>query len=247
MLSGVADPGAREAGAPSLTSLGTEPVLLEGVSALQVLCEVTNDNAELLPPALHPTVPGVVTWLVYDVPDSPWGAFRLAQTRIECRSGTRPRGFLVSGVIDNDEAREALTARWGYQLASGRVDFRRGYDGVDVGVLSSDGEPILGLGLREPVPLPQEVVQFVASLHPARTPRGYRLLQVDPGHAVHRAERGSPVIELFDAQAWGEARLQPTYPISAAICLADVTLPRLRFLCRPGEMAFTGTEPIADM
>lgn len=246
MLSGIADPAAREAGAPSLPDLGTEEVILEGASVLQVLYEVANDNAELLPPALHPTVPGIVNWAVYDVPDSPWGAFRLAQTRIECRSGTRPRGFLISGVIDNDNAREALETRWGYGLASGQIDFRRGYDGVDVGVRTRAGEPCLALGLREPVRLPAEVVQFVSSLHPAQTPRGYRLLQVDPRHNVHRAERGDPRVELFDAEAWGEARIEPVYPVSACICLADVVLPRLRFLCRPGEIAFTGTEPIAE-
>ncbi len=246
MLSGLADPGAREAGAPSLPNLGTEAVTLEGASVLQVLCEVANDNAELLPPALHPTLPGIVTWLVYAVPDSPWGAFRLAQTRIECRSGTRPRGFLISGVIDNDTARQALETRWGYLLTSGQIDFRRGYDGVDVGVRSRAGESILALGLREPMRLPPEVVQFVSSIHPAHTPRGYRLVQVDPRHSVQRAERGDPVIELFDAEAWGEARIQPVYPISASLCLVDVALPRLRFLCRPGEIAFTGTESIAD-
>ena len=107
-------------------------------------------------------------------------------------------------------------------------------------------EPILALGLREPMRLPPEVLQFVSSMHPAHTPQGYRLVQVDPRHTVHRAERGVPVIELFDAEAWGEARIEPVYPISASICLADVALPRLRFLCRPGEMAFTGTESIAD-
>jgi hypothetical protein len=246
MLSGIANPEAREAGAPRLIDLGTEEVNLPGASVLQVLCELANDSAELLPPALHPTLPGIVTWGVYDFPESPWGAFRLAQTRIECRSGTRPRGFLVSGVIDNDAAREALQSRWGYLLAAGQIDFRRGYDGADVGVRSRDGQPMLALGLRAPVRLPEDVVQFVASIHPVHTPRGYRLLQVDPRHSLQRAERGDPGVECFDAEAWGEARIEPVYPISASICLADVRLPRLRFLCRPGEIAFTGTEPIAD-
>jgi len=246
MLVGLADPAARRTGAPRMPDLATAPVTLEGVSVLQVLCEVANDTAELLPPALHPTLPGVVTWLVYDCPDSPWGSFRLAQTRIECRSGTRPRGLLVSGVIDNDAAREALGPRWGYRLVPGSVDFRRGYDGVEAVVYGAGREPVLALELREPVLLPPDVVQFVASVHPAETPRGYRLVQVDPRHDVHRAERGHPEVSLFDGEAWGEPEIAPSHPISAAVCLADVTLPKLRFVCRPGEMAFTGTEPITD-
>lgn len=245
MLSGVADPVAREAAAPTLPDLDTDSVSLENASVLQVLCEVVNDNAELLPPALHPTVPGIVNWGVYDFPDSPWGAFRMAQTRIECRSGTRPRGFLVSGVIDNGAAREALETRWGYQLTAGEIDFRRGYDGVEVVVRSPDGDPMLSLGLRAPVRLPPGVVQFVTSIHPARTPRGYRLLQVDLRHNMERAERGEPSIELFDAAAWGDARIAPAYPVSACICLGTVVLPRLRFLCKPDQIAFTGTEVIA--
>ena len=245
MLSGVADPAARESEAPTLSDLDTEPISLEGASVLQVLCEVANDNAELLPPALHPTVPGIVNWGVYDFPDSPWGAFRMAQTRIECRSGTRPRGFLISGVIDNAAAREALEARWGYQLTAGEIELRRGYDGVEVAVRSQSGEPMLSLGLRAPVRLPPEVVQFVASIHPARTPRGYRLLQVDLRHGLERAERGEPLVEWFDAAAWGEARIAPVYPVSACICLGAVVLPRLRFLCKPDQIAFTGTEVIA--
>ncbi len=244
MLVGVADPEARRVGAPTMPDLATGSITFLGASVLQVLCEVANDNAEILPPALHPTLPGVVGWQVYDCPESPWGAFRLAQTRIECRSGTRPRGFLISGVVDNDGAREALADRWGYRLRAGEIDFRRGYDGVQVTVGSPEGDPLLILGLQDPVLLPPDVIQFVSSVHPAETPNGYRLVQVDPRYEVQRAERGDPVIELFDAGAWGEDQIVPVYPISAAICLADVTLPRLRFLCRAGELAFTGTESL---
>ena len=228
-----------------MRSFATPAVGLAGASVLQVLCEVGNDNALLLPPALHPTLPGVVGWQVYDFPESPWGAFRLALTRIECRSGTRPRGFLVSGVIDSAPAGEALATGWGYGLRSGEIDFRRGYDGVDASVRTVEGRDLLQLGLRNPVLLPPDVVQFVSSVHPADTPSGYRLVQVDPRYDVLRAERGEPVIEYFDAGAWGDDRIVPTHPISASICIADVTLPRLRFVCRPGEMAFTGTETVA--
>ncbi len=243
MILGTAEAEARAGSAPTMPDLATDALTLEGVEILQVLYEIgTGGVAELLPPALHPTVPGVVTWLVYVCPASPWGAFRLAQTRIQCRSGTRPRGWLVSGVVDNEEAKAALTERWGFSLQSGAIDFRRGYDGVDVTVESAAGDPILEIGLREPTLLPPGVVQFVSSIHPAHTPNGYRLVQVDPAHAVDRAERGEPLINQFDATAWGDARIEPAYPISATICLADVTLPRLRFLCRPGELAFTGTE-----
>ena len=52
------------------------------------------------------------------------------------------------------------------------------------------------------------------------------------------------MLDEFDAEAWGDERIEPSYPISAAHCLADVTLPKLRFVCRPEVMAFEGTEPV---
>ena len=79
-------------------------------------------------------------------------------------------------------------------------------------------------------------------MHLARTPRGLRLVQVDPTFAVERAERGRPHLVAFDAAAWGDARIVPMHPVSASIAIADVTLPRLRYLCRPDVWAFEGTE-----
>ena len=245
MLVGLAAPDDRAQGAPTIPDLGTDEVTLENVEVFQLLCEIDAGTAEeMLPPALHPTLPGVVTWLVYACPDSPRGAFKLAQTRIECRSGTRPRGFLISGFCSNVGAAAALAEGWGYSVGVAEIDFRRDYAGVSVAVSSEDGDPHLAIGLRDPVVLPPDVVQFVSSVHAAHTPRGYRLVQVDPRHSVHRAERGDPIVEHFDGEAWGDERIVPRYPISAAVCIADVTLPRLRFLCRPGELAFQGTERV---
>jgi hypothetical protein len=246
MLIGTAAEDYHAAGSPQLESLASDPVALEGVELIKLTCEAENASiCELLPPAVHPTVPAMLSWTFYNCPASPWGAFRLALSHIECRSGTRPRAFLVSGVIDNDQARAALTRGWGYRLAMGELDFLRGYDIARVGVRVA-GRDVLRFGLRGPVLLPPDVVQFVSSLHPAQTPRGYRLLQVDVAHEFERAERGAPFYEGFDAEAWGEARLRPTHPIAASVCLATIRLRELRFVCRPGEIAFTGTEPVAE-
>jgi hypothetical protein len=245
MQVGRADAQAHAEGAPELTDLKVEAVELEGVEWLQVLAEFKADSVlDILPPALHPTVPAVVSWLVYRCADSPWGGFSLAQTRVECRSGTRPRVLLIGGVIDNAKAGEALGRGWGFRVRAGEIDFRRGYDGSDVRVRQG-GHEILSIGLRRPVMLPPEVVQLVSSLHPAITPRGYRLVQVDPVYRLERAERGEPYLDEFDAKTWGDERIDPHYLVSAAVGVADVTLSKLRYLCRPDELAFSGTEPVA--
>jgi hypothetical protein len=107
-----------------------------------------------------------------------------------------------------------------------------------------EGTCILDLMLRDPMLLPADAMQFVSSLHPAHTPNGFRLVQVDPVHQLDRAERGEPIVNEFDAAAWGVPGLEPHYPISAACGSGTLTLSKLRFLCRPGELAFTGTETV---
>jgi hypothetical protein len=197
----------------------------------------------MLPPALHPTLPGVVGFMVQRVGVSPWGPFALAQMRIECRSGVRPRGFLVSAVVDNAEAAGALSSRWGFRVAPGEVRLRRFYDEVRAEV-TIDGEPALVLGLRDPEPLSTADVQYVASMNLASTAKGLRLLQVDPAFELQRAERGEPQLTTFDGEAWGSAEIDPAYPISASLTAGAMTLPRLRYVCRADVWAFDGTERV---
>ncbi|HVR30926.1 MAG TPA: acetoacetate decarboxylase family protein [Thermoanaerobaculia bacterium] len=242
MLQGRAQPEAIAAGCPEMVDFGATATPLGDVQTLHVLCEFESRLAEeLLPPALHPTLPGVVGWMVQRVGESPWGAFHLAQTRIECRSGVRPRGYLVEAVVDSAAAAEALASGWGFRSRLGTIRLRRYYDEVRAEVAVS-GRDVLAIGLRDPQPLAAADVQYVANMNLARTPRGLRLVQVDPSFALERAERGEPRVDLFDGEAWGVAELEPAYPISASSTAGSMTLPQLRFLCRPEVWAFDGTE-----
>jgi hypothetical protein len=78
----------------------------------------------------------------------------------------------------------------------------------------------------------------------AHTERGLRLLQVDPDYQVERAERGTAVLDAFDAAAWQSDAVRPSYPVVASFSIATVTLPRLRYVCRPDVLAFHGTERV---
>jgi hypothetical protein len=244
MLSGRARPEAIAAGCAEMRDLGASATTLGEVETLHLLCEFESALAErMLPPALHPTLPGVVGWMVQRVGASPWGAFHLAQARIECRSGVRPRGFLVGAVVDNEAAGSALAAGWGFHCRPGSIKLRRYYDAVRAEV-AVEGCDVLAITLRDPQPIAAADVQYVANMNLARTPRGLRLVQVDPVFAVERAERGEPIVESFDGEAWGAAELEPSYPISVSLTAGAMTLPRLRFLCRPDVWAFDGTERV---
>ena len=244
MLIGTADPEALAQAAATLESFGTEPEKLLGVETLQIAWEIEREGTDaLLPPALHPTRPPLATWLVQRAPESPWGPFAMAQCRIECRSGLRPRGFLRGGVIDNAEARAALAARWGYALGTGEVRLTRGYDRIGVDVVQA-GRSIFAGALQDPMPLRNTDAYYVANIHLTHTPNGLRLVQVDPDYDVERAERGRPLLLRFEPEAWACEGVRPSDPISASFTLATVTLPSLRYVCRPDVIAFVGTERV---
>jgi Acetoacetate decarboxylase (ADC) len=244
MLFGTADVNELAARAPHMERLDAAPVVLPRVWMLQAAFEMPAAAREcLLPPGLHPSDPPLAWFVVWQVAESPLGAFTMAELRVSCRSGLRPRGFLVESFVDDAEAGRALTQGWGFRATPAEVRLARNYDVVRATVVR-EGRPVLDVALRDPDPLGPHDVQFTAAMHLAHTPRGLRLVQVDPAVAVARAERGRPELGAFDAVAWGDARLLPTEPVSASIVLADVTLPALRYLCRPDVWAFDGTERV---
>lgn len=245
MLVGTADPARFEKDAPALSGFDSPALALADSVFVQALFEVEAESmCAMLPPALHPTLPPVASFGAYEVADSEWGPFRWAQLRIECRSGLRPRGLLVGGVVEGEAARRALAARFGFRAVAGEVSIARAYDATRIAV-ASGGRPWLELALRQPTRLGPTDTQFVSSLHPAHTPRGFRLVQVDLEHAVTRAERGRAEIVAFDAAAWGEPLVRPTLMLPAVVGRADVSIRPIRFVCRPDVLAFSGTEPVS--
>src|SRR5262249_538982 len=176
-------------------------------------------------------------WLVYRCPASPWGRFAMAQTRIECRSGLRLRAFLVSAVVDNAAAAQALASRWGFTTQPGQIELHRYYDSVRAAVVAN-GRLLPDAAVSDPDPLSPADVQHVGNRKLARTRRGPRLVQVEPRYHIHRVERGRPRVAAFDSTPWGDSRIQPVYPVSASLAVADFTIPRIRFVCRPDVLAF---------
>lgn len=244
MLFGTADLDALATRAPRMERLDAAAVVLPRAWILQAAFEMSATLREcLLPPGLHPSDPPLAWFVVWQVPEGPLGAFTMAELRVSCRSGLRPRGFQLASFVDGGEAARALAAGWGFHATPAAVRLARNYDVVRATV-ACEGRTILDLALRDPDPLGPHDVQFTAAMHLAHTPRGLRLVQVDPGMVVARAERGRPDLATFDPASWGDARLAPAHPVSASIALADVTLPELRYLCRPDVWAFDGTERV---
>ncbi|MDQ1395462.1 MAG: hypothetical protein QOG64_721 [Acidimicrobiaceae bacterium] len=240
-VTGTLDPAAPVAGAPTMSSLATDPLTLEGVRILHVFYEIEATGSEaLIPPALHPTVPPTVAFTVWKCPASPWGPFTLAQVGVGCRAGVRPRRYLLSAVVDNETAGRALAERWGYRITPGTPVLRIYHDLVEATV-ERDGAIILQIGLGRPEPISGGDVQYVANMNPAHTPDGFQLVQVDPEYTFSKADRGRPSLPVFEAAAWGDDRVRPSYPVSAASTVADITLPKIRYIARLDVPALQGT------
>ena len=240
-LHGTLDPTAILSAAPRLDDFGTEALDLAGVEVLQVFWEIDRAGTErLLPPALHPTSPPCVLVVFWSVPASPWGPFRLAQVRITARAATKPRGFAVAGFTDSPAAAEALAARWAFDLQVADLRYSAGHIGVR-GVVEIDRDVVIDVGLGRPEAISGADVFFTATMHAAQTPRGGRLVQVDPNYTFHRAERGRPRINVLKV---GSGGIRPSWPVSATYVECDMELPRLRYLCLLDEPAARGTERV---
>jgi hypothetical protein len=229
---------------PTLQAFATDPVQFPGATVLQLISEIQVGGREAsLPPGLHPTNPPSVVFQFWDCPVSPWGPFRLVQGRVACRSGLRPRGFVQVCVTDSSAAAEALRSDWGFPATIGEVAIDRGYDRVRAEVVTG-GRTVLAITGRDPDPLGNGDIAFTSTIALAHTPRGLRLVQIDCEYSASRAERVRPVVDTFERGGWLPASVDLTWPISAAVAIADITLEPHRYVSKPDELAFTGTETL---
>src|ERR1700728_3625224 len=131
-------------GSPEVVLDDDAALRVDDVDILQVLYEVrVADREALVPPALNPTIPPVISFLVYRAKKSVYGPFALAQLRLTARSGVRPRAYLISARCDNPALADVLEGSWGFRVAPGEITLRRFHDRVDCEVREDDGRTIL--------------------------------------------------------------------------------------------------------
>jgi hypothetical protein len=238
------------AGSPEVVLDDEAELRVDDVDILQVLYEVrVADRESLVPPALNPTIPPVVSFLVYRAKESEFGPFALAQVRLTARSGVRPRAYLVSARCDNPVLSSLLARSWGFRVTPGEIELRRFHDRVDC-VVAEGGRTILDLSLIDPVPVTGHDVQYPPGMHLARIARDGvlipRIVQVDSEYEFRRADRGRPSLASFDPSAWGDERLVPDIAVSASFAACDMTIANVRYICNPDIPASEGTEKVSD-
>ena len=244
-INGNADPSQLTRYAPTMSNLDTEALTLPDVKVLQVIYEIDDSvMAELIPPALHPTIPPTMHVIGMRAEDGPLGAFTLAIVRVGCRAAVRPRGLPTRAVCTAGAAAEALRERWGFPITIGEPIMRQRYDRQSIQV--NDGNvAVLSAQLIDPVPIGNGDLLYTAGMHAAIVERDGEtkpwLVQVDPEFEVSRADRGQAQIDAFDNGYWDAPDLVPVYPIVASYTTANVTLPQIRYICDPEQPAISGT------
>jgi hypothetical protein len=237
------------AGLPVLRDLDTEAWQLPKAEILQLVFEVPSDTQALLPRAVHPAVPAYAVIAVTRYAESPVGPFTLAALRLGSRAGAHPRGFVLGAVASTAQAAAALGERWGLPVAPGGIALKRRHDRIMASV-ERDGRSILDCALIDPEAISGADVQYINWLTLARAPLDGKmqplLIQVDPRHTVHKAERGRPEVSGLDAPAWNAGTLRPVNPIVATICVCDTDLPRIRFVMDPEQPVIKGTRRIRE-
>ena len=245
MLAGTGDLAALSRRAPRLAGFDGEVLAIPGVELFQATWELGGLAPEAaFPPALYPTLPVLAVLSIRRAAAGPLGPFRLAELRLSCRSGVRPRQLLAASFAEGETARAALNERFAFGAAPARVRLDRFYDRVEASV-ERDGARVLELAGGAPLPLAAGDLQFFSSVHPAETPKGLRLVQVDGELAVARAERAEPRLLRFDAAAYGLPGARLACPVAAFVAVGDWTLPRIRFVSRADVPSFAGTERVS--
>jgi hypothetical protein len=226
----------------------TESWTLKGAQTLNIYYEIDNATIEdLIPVAARPSIPAYGIFNVVHFPESPAGPFTIAEVRIGCRAGVRPRGFTLRSYVSTEAAANELANRWGYPAVAADVYLRAFHDRV-VGRVKANGKTILDMEMIDRDFIAGNDIQYVSNMHLARNKEDGKLVivQVDPEWTFTKAERGRPHIISVDSQAWGAGdRLRADYPISASYTITDVTLSPIRYILDPNQDAFRGTTKLA--
>ncbi len=245
---GTLDLNAWAKNASTINGYKTEEWKLKGAQILELHFEIDDDPADaLIPRTMHPAIPAYTIINVMHAPESPVGPFSIGEVRVAGRTGVRPRGFVLRSFCDSEAARKELAARWGYPVAPGNVSLTLRHDRV-VGKVAVNGKTVLHAELIDRDAISGNDIQYIASMHLARSRDDQKLVlvQVDPEYTFSKAERGRPNLVTLDNDAFGAgSHLRLMNPIMASFAVAEVTLPKIRYICNPELPALQGTTKVA--
>jgi hypothetical protein len=233
--------------APTVEKLATsaEEFAIERCTVLSFTHEIDITlGFDVTPKALHPSIPSYCQVIFRQHPDGPIGPFTTAELRVNARAGTHYLGYCIGAFTDSAKAVELLIARYGVPLVLADVKVERTYFGVR-GTVVANGRAVFDGMLERPHYISGSDVLYTPNLNLAHVAGKPKLVLQEMEYTIGKAERGKPVIQQFDAAAFGDARvkLRQALPATVTDCLVRYT--GVRFLIDPDMPALSGTETLA--
>ncbi|HLF40848.1 MAG TPA: acetoacetate decarboxylase family protein [Acidimicrobiia bacterium] len=183
-----------------------------------------------LPAGLARSTPPYGTLLVTDVPESPFGPFRLAAQTLACRYRNYARVYVLQAVVDNPVALAALREVWSYPAAPGTVELTSPGAGPTVSgaVSTPSGLPLAVFEITEAEGADAERIVIDGELT-ARVPARFaseaaseaepvRLVQLNRAYALRDARRGRFTVRFSDG---GDAYPWGAVPVTNTIIAVD--------------------------
>ncbi|HEY4410893.1 MAG TPA: acetoacetate decarboxylase family protein [Acidimicrobiia bacterium] len=207
------------------------PWSMPGARILKLAYEVGTDFVRhTLPAGLARSTPPYGTLVVYDVPESPFGPYRMAAQTLACRYRNFARVYVLQAVVDNPVALAALREVWSYPAAPGTIELTDTDGEVRGLVAAPDGGALARFTLTDGEGAEAERVVVDGELT-ARVPPRFstaadepvRLIQVNRAFALRDPTRAKFSIEFTsagDRYPWGAVPV--THLIIAVDTRADL-------------------------
>jgi acetoacetate decarboxylase len=190
------------------------PWEMPGARIIKLAYEVGTDFIRhTLPAGLARSTPPYGTLVIYDVPVSPFGPYRMAAQTLACRYRNFARVYVLQAVVDNPVALAALREVWSYPAAPGTVEVIDGEDDVSGVVSSPDGASLARFTLTgiqgaeaERLVIDGELTARVPPRFSTGAAEPVRLIQVNRAFALRDPSRAKFSIEFAsagDRYPWG--------------------------------------------
>jgi acetoacetate decarboxylase len=204
------------------------PWEMPGARIIKLAYEVGTDFVRhTLPAGLARSTPPYGTLIVYDVPESPFGPYRMAAQTLACRYRNFARVYVLQAVVDNPVALAALREVWSYPAAPGTVELTDP-DGEVTGLVAApDGAPLARFMLTgvegaeaDKLVIDGELTARVPPRFSTADAEPVRLIQVNRAFALRDPARAKFSVEFSsagDRYPWGSV------PVTNLIIAVDTS------------------------
>lgn len=190
------------------------PWEMPGARIIKLAYEVGTDFIRhTLPAGLARSTPPYGTLIVYDVPESPFGPYRMAAQTLACRYRNFARVYVLQAVVDNPVALAALREVWSYPAAPGTVEVIDGDGEVEGVVAAPTGAPLARFTLTgiegaeaDRLVIDGELTARVPPRFSTAEAEPVRLIQVNRAFALRDPTRARFSVEFSsagDRYPWG--------------------------------------------